>query len=130
MKKVENEVRVYLKERGWNNLRPSDIAKSISIEAAELLELFQWSDKTIEQVKADAELFDKLKKELADVFLYAFDMAVLLDLDSKEVVLDKLKLVKQKYPAEAINKSHKAEGCDPGEDSLYLQIKQKHRQEK
>ena len=41
MKKYEKTIKKYLKERGWDNLRPSDVAKSISIEAAELLELFQ-----------------------------------------------------------------------------------------
>lgn len=41
MKELEKRVRRHLEERGWNKLRPSDIAKSIMIEGAELLELFQ-----------------------------------------------------------------------------------------
>lgn len=62
MKQVETAIKQYLDERDWNDLRPSDIAKSISIEAAELLELFQWSDKTIAQVKSDEALLEELKR--------------------------------------------------------------------
>lgn len=46
MKEQEDAIREYLAERGWDQLRPSDLAKSISIEAAELLELFQWTTST------------------------------------------------------------------------------------
>jgi len=44
MKKIENKIRNFLKERTWDDLRPSDLAKSIIIEGAELLELFQWEN--------------------------------------------------------------------------------------
>lgn len=130
MKKIESEIRTYLEERNWNNLRPSDIAKSISIESAELLELFQWTDKTIAEVKNDKELFAEVKKELADVFIYALDMAVLLDVDSEQIILDKLASVKEKYPAEIIRKSRKVKDCDTVDESVYLKLKQQHRQSK
>lgn len=53
MKEQEDVIREYLVERGWDQLRPGDLAKSISIEAAELLELFQWTNPSLEEVKAD-----------------------------------------------------------------------------
>ncbi len=62
MKKLESEVLTYLQERGWDTLRPSDVAKSISIEAAELLEIFQWTSMSIEETKADEKVLSELKK--------------------------------------------------------------------
>ena len=59
MKKLEKDIKAYLKARNWHNLRPSDIAKSISIEAAELLELFQWQSLDIKGTKKDKEKFRK-----------------------------------------------------------------------
>ena len=102
MKDLEQEILVYLKERGWEKLRPSDLAKSISIESAELLELFQWNDMTIEEVKNNSEHFEKIKKELADVFIYALDMSVVLGLNSEEIIKNKLEEIKNKYPARLI----------------------------
>jgi dCTP diphosphatase len=98
MKVLEVEIRSYLEERNWMKLRPSDVAKSISIEAAELLELFQWDSLTIEETLADEKRLAEIKKELADVFIYALDMSVLLGLDTQQIILDKLKMVKEKYP--------------------------------
>lgn len=124
MNKIEKEVKKFLKERNWDKLRPSDIAKSISIESAELLELFQWNSMTIDEVKKDKEKFDSVKKELADVFLYSFDMAVLLGLDAEKIILEKLKRAREKYPPHLIKKS---QGAEPGTDKYYLKIKSAYR---
>lgn len=126
MQDIEAGIREYLVERGWDNLRPSDLAKSISIEAAELLELFQWSSLTIEETKADTEKMTELKYELADVLIYAFDMAVLLDIDIKQIILDKLDKINQKYPARLM-KTNAKEGSGSGTDPAYLRIKQEYR---
>lgn len=99
MKKLESEVLKYLKERNWDSLRPSDIAKSISIESAELLELFQWSSLDIDETLKDKKLMGLIRLELADVFIYSLDMAVLLGLDTEKIVREKLDLVRKKYPA-------------------------------
>lgn len=126
MKKLETEVHAYLKERGWETQRPGDMAKSLIIEAAELLELFQWSNQTLEETKKDEQLMVKLKKELADVFIYAIDMVVLLDLDMEEIVLEKLNYIKNKYPAELMKKGAKKD-MGAGEDAEYWRIKHEHR---
>src|SRR6185369_426156 len=99
MKDLEEEILEYLKERRWHKIRPSDIAKSISIEAAELLELFQWADFTIAETKKNKGKMELLKKELADVLIYCIQMAVLLGLDTKAIVRQKLAVVREKYPA-------------------------------
>jgi len=123
MKKLQKDIKIYLTERNWHTLRPSDIAKSISIEAAELLELFQWQSLDIQGTKNDKEKMEKLKGELADVFLYAIEMAVLLDLDSEKVIRAKLERVKKKYPA-ALMRKNKGEH---GTQEAYLKIKQAYR---
>ena len=124
MKKIEAEAKIFLKERGWDKLRPSDLAKSISIEAAELLELFQWSSLTIKQTKNDKDKLEHLKNELADVFLYAFYLSISLGLDTEKIILDKLAKVSAKYPP-AIVKRQK--GKQPGTEDFYVAIKKKHR---
>lgn len=125
MEKYENIIRDYLKERGWDNLRPGDVAKSILIEAAELLELFQWTNPSLEEVKKDPEKLETIKKELADVLTYCFDMSVLLELDTEKIFLDKLEEVKQKYPAHLFNE--KNNNVDPGSEEVYWKIKKEHR---
>ena len=53
MKALEKEIFKYLKERNWHKLQPGDLAKSISVEAGELLELFQWLNPTLKEIKKD-----------------------------------------------------------------------------
>ncbi len=125
MKEFENEIRQYLGERGWDKLRPADLAKSISIEASELLEIFQWTNQSLEEVRNDPAKMESVKKELADVMLYCFDMSVLLGLDTEEILHAKLKKIKEKYPAELFK--DRKEGVDAGSEDIYWQIKKEHR---
>ncbi|MDP3985645.1 MAG: MazG-like family protein [bacterium] len=126
MQEIEQRVLTHLTERGWDKLRPSDIAKSIMIEGAELLELFQWENKPLEEVQQNAEKVEKIKKELADVLIYALEMAVLLKLDTKKIIFDKLDYVAKKYPAELMRKNA-VQGAGSGEDSAYWRIKNEYR---
>lgn len=129
MKNIESKIKKFLVERGWSKLRPSDLAKSISIEAAELLEIFQWTSVDIEETKCDAKKMEDIKKELADVFIYAIEMAVLLNLDVEKVVMSKLEQVKKKYPAELMRKNAK-EGSGSGANPKYWKIKNSARHSK
>jgi hypothetical protein len=61
---LQTKVKTYLEERGWDKLRPGDLAKSISIEAAELLEHFQWHNPELEEVRKDSEKIAELKKRI------------------------------------------------------------------
>lgn len=126
MKNIEDTIREYLTERGWDKLRPSDLAKSLIIEAAELLEIFQWSSMTIEETKQDEKRMAEIKKELADVLIYCLDMAVLLDLDTEKIIMDKLHHIKTKYPAELMRKDAEHE-TGSGNSNVYLDIKQEYR---
>jgi len=87
-------------DRNWSQYHtPKNLAISLSLEANELLELFQWvdSNKAVENSKAD------IKDELADIIIYSILMADRMDLDIEEIVAKKLKKNNLKYP---VNKSY------------------------
>ncbi len=89
---IMEELRAFVAERDWGQFHtPENLAKSISIEAGELLEAFQW------KVPDDQEA---LKDELADVLTYCFLLADKYGLDPKELILSKLEKTKAKYPIE------------------------------
>ncbi len=126
MKEIEARVLKYLKDRGWDKLSPSDLAKSIMIESAELLEHFQWGSFSLEDVKNDKEKMDGVKKELADVLIYCIEMSVLLGLDTKSIIFDKLAHVEKKYPAELMKKNAKKD-TGSGKNKEYWNIKKEYR---
>ena len=84
-------------ERNWKQFHnPKDLAISISLEAAELLEVFQWS---ADDVRCEAKI-GKIREELADVLNYCVLMADTCGLDIDEIVREKLVLNEKKYPVE------------------------------
>ena len=92
-----NEVLEFKDDRDWKQFHnPKDLAISISLEAAELLEVFQWS---AGDVVCEKKL-DKIKEELADVVNYCILMADTCGLDLDEIVRDKVKKNNEKYPVE------------------------------
>lgn len=94
---LQSQAAAFRDERNWKQFHnPKDLAISISLEAAELLEVFQWSGT---DVTADGKT-DKIKEELADVFLYSLLMADALDLDIAEIVTAKLEANRKKYPVD------------------------------
>ena len=82
----------FVDERDWNQFHtPENLAKSISIEAAELLETFQWSSTPNR---------DEVAKELADVLTYCLLLAEKLSLDPLEIIEQKLAETRAKYPVD------------------------------
>ena len=87
-------------DRDWDQFHsPCNLAKSISIEANELLECFQWSDTEFN--------IDKVKEELADVIVYCVDMVEKLNLDIDEIINAKMDSNEAKYPVEKAKGSSK-----------------------
>ena len=84
-------------DRNWRQFHnPKDLAISVSLEAAELLEIFQWSaDDLVCENK-----IDKVKEELADVLNYCILMADACGLDLDEIIQAKVKRNSEKYPVE------------------------------
>ena len=84
-------------DRNWKQFHnPKDLAISISLEAAELLEVFQWSGADLEC----RDKLDKIKEELADVVNYAVLMADACGRDLDEIVREKVRRNEEKYPVE------------------------------
>ena len=91
--KTLDRIRKFTADRDWDQFHtPANLAKSISIEANELLECFQWSD-------TDYDL-EHVKEELADVIVYCQDMLDRLGLDVDEIVMSKMAKNEAKYPVE------------------------------
>ena len=102
--KCLDEIRKFNEERDWDQFHtPENLAKSISIEAGELLECFQWDNNFNKE---------KVCEELADVTSYCIMLADRLGVDLEEIVLDKLEKTRKKYPIE------KARGVSTKYDKL------------
>ena len=105
---TEETIRQILKfrdDRDWKKFHnPKDLAISISLEAAELLEVFQWSGADVSNEGKQ----EKIREELADVENYCVLMADACGLDLDEIVREKIKVNNEKYPVEkAKGKSNK-----------------------
>ena len=99
MKELTNKVVEFTKERDWDQFHsPENLAKSICIEAGELLECFQWNNH-----------FNKedVCSELADVMNYCILLADKLNVNIEEILLKKLKISEKKYPVEKSKGSSK-----------------------
>ena len=89
--KTINRIRAFVVERDWAQFHsPANLAKSISIEANELLECFQWDEDNYD--------INDVKEELADVIVYCQDMLDKLGLDVDEIVNAKMDKNEAKYP--------------------------------
>jgi NTP pyrophosphatase (non-canonical NTP hydrolase) len=101
MKKLKTRILSFRDSRNWKQFHtPENLAKSISIEAAELLENFQWDSKDYD--------IENIKDELADIMTYVILFADYFDFDLEQIVLEKLKKNEEKYPvSKAYGKSTK-----------------------
>jgi NTP pyrophosphatase (non-canonical NTP hydrolase) len=87
------EIDQFNKDRDWDKFHsPANLSKSISIEANELLECFQWDENNYQ--------IDNVKEELADVLNYCFQMCLVLHVDPLEIVKNKMIKTAKKYPVE------------------------------
>lgn len=92
MNEVKEQIKEFNEEREWDQFHsPENLAKSISIEAGELLECFQWNNN-----------FDKdeVCEELADVVNYCILLADKLDVELEDIILAKLEKTREKYPVD------------------------------
>lgn len=101
---LRDELAAFVAERNWAQFHtPENLAKSIAIEAGELLECFQWGP--------DAAP-DRVREELADVLTYCLLLADRIGADPAQLVSDKLEITRQKYPVD------KARGSSARYDAL------------
>ena len=108
LQQLKEKMSEFVREREWEQFHtPKNLSMSIAIEAAELMEHFQWL--TVEESKnlSDEALAD-IGEELADIVIYALSLSNALDLDLSETILAKMDKNIRKYPKEKVRgKSHK-----------------------
>jgi dCTP diphosphatase len=92
----------FVDRRDWHQFHtPKNLAMSLAIEAAELMEAFQWlTPEESREVARQPELREHVAEELADVLCYVFSLANVLDVDLATAVRKKVSKNEQKYPAE------------------------------
>ena len=98
IKEITEALIKFRNDRNWEQFHnPKDLALALSIEAAELNELFLWKKDEAEWKDIPQE---KIREELADVFAFAFLLAEKFKMDVKEIVIDKIRKNGEKYPVE------------------------------
>jgi NTP pyrophosphatase (non-canonical NTP hydrolase) len=95
-------VREFAAERDWDQFHtPKNLSAALCVEAAELLEHFQWLERGDAAELGTAKL-EQVRHEMADVLVYLVRLADKLDVDLKAAVLDKMVLNRAKYPADKV----------------------------
>lgn len=94
IEELRKKVRKFRDERDWKKYHtPKDLVLSISIEASELLEIFQWEEDKLSSVDEE-----KLEEEMADVMIYLLALSDIAEIDIGQAVEEKLKKNKKRYP--------------------------------
>ena len=98
VKDLRDIVAQFNRERKWEPYHsPKNLAGSISIEAAELLELFQWEDIDKEDARTNRRLMSDIKNEAADIMVYLLALSNALDFDLSEAVARKMESNRKKF---------------------------------
>lgn len=109
LKELKDLVNRFIAERDWFKFHdPKNLSMSIAIEAAELLEHFQWvRTDELDQVCADPETRRQIEEELSDIFAFLLSFANRLDIDMSEALKKKMAKNALKYPAETFHGKYK-----------------------
>jgi dCTP diphosphatase len=99
IQEIKDKINKFVKERNWTESHsPKNLSMSISIEAAELMEIFQWlSTEEAWDIK-NSEEFTHLKEELADVLIYCLSFANQLGIDVADAIEDKMSKNARRFP--------------------------------
>ena len=98
--KTIQKINKFNKDRNWEKYHNGkDLALSLSLESSELLEIYQWNNVDLDRL----DRLNKIKEELADVFIYAVQIAEKYHLNIDEIINEKLKKNKKKYPLDKEN---------------------------
>jgi len=111
VKELKEVVHAFVSERDWMKYHdPKNLSMSIAIEAAELLEHFQWvRTDELEQVTSDAETRQQITEELSDILAYVLSFANRMNIDLSDSLNEKMKKNAVKYPADAYQGKYKLE---------------------
>jgi len=102
VKELKDRVAEFIRVREWERFHnPKDLAESICIEAAELLQLFQWvSNAEALEYDRDSVKLKRVGEEIADILIYSLSLSNVLGLDATQNVLKKIEVNERKYPVE------------------------------
>jgi dCTP diphosphatase len=107
LQELRNALRQFAADRDWDQFHsPKNLAIALNVEAAELLEHFQWVP-DVESVGIPPATRAKVREELADVFLYLIRLADKLDVDLTIAAAEKIQINAAKYPIEKARGSSK-----------------------
>ena len=99
-------VKSFIEKRNWQQYHtPKNLAMSISIESAEILELFQWytNEEAYEKALNEPEVKQSLADELADVIIYCLSMSNTCGIDLTEAIIKKLKINEKRFPIDIVS---------------------------
>ena len=99
----------FVDERDWNKYHnPKDLSISIAIEAAELMEIFQWTGQgEVKKIAKDEHKLLRIKEELADVMILCLNMCNTMGIDLSQAIVEKIEKNKAKYPAELVRGNYR-----------------------
>ena len=101
-KKLKKEIKEFVDERDWEQFHnPKNLSMALSVEASELLEIFQWQ-KAEEYKNASEEQKEMIKDEIADIFYYLIRISDKLDINIEEALIKKMQKNRKKYPKDLV----------------------------
>jgi dCTP diphosphatase len=104
---LRDKLRQFAEERDWNQFHsPKNLAMALSVEAAELMEHFQWISEAESQA-LPIEKREKVREEVADVFLYLIRLADKLEIDLSAAAVEKIEVNASKYPVQKVRGNSK-----------------------
>ena len=101
LEKISERLKKFSKDRNWEQYHsPKNLAMALSVEVAELVEIFQWSnDGGTKEIK-DPETRKQIEEEIADIFNYLVKFVDLMEIDLEKISLEKIQKNDEKYPVE------------------------------
>ena len=100
--KLREEIRIFVAERDWDQFHtPKNLSTALCVEAAELLEHFQWLQ-TGSKEELNETKFEQVRHEMADVLVYLIRLADKLNVDLSAAVVEKMEINRAKYPADKV----------------------------
>jgi dCTP diphosphatase len=102
MEKLQKEIRKFVTERDWQQFHsPKNLAMALTVETAELQEIFQWLTEEA-SYNVDNEILGRIEEEIGDVMIYLTTLAAKYDIDPIEAAKQKMKKNIKKYPADKV----------------------------
>ncbi len=100
----KEEVREFVRERNWKKFHtPKNLIQALSIEVAELSEIFLFKDYSLETIRKNKEILERLSDEIADVFIYLISLTNSVNVDLTDIFIKKMKKNRSKYSTEEFN---------------------------